>query len=131
MKTFLISIVILFVLVAAFSTIDTRIEFEYPFGNWAVPSNTGASHPGEGEPGDGDAANSHTFSFGSEDEKPTGNQESQERSPITVEVVEPEKESNRWRNLEPLMRPLYYVALALAVILIVLIVIWIVLENSK
>ena len=93
MKDFLIAIIILLILVSAFGTIDSRIEFEYPFGNWAVPGNTGQPVPGDGEPG-----KSNTFSFGSA-EQTQGTQETQENtqggSPITVTMVteKAEKES--------------------------------------
>ena len=93
MKEFLIAISILLILVAGFSTIESRVEFEYPFGNWAVPGNTGQPVPGDGEPG-----KSHTFSFGSA-EQTQGTQTTQEDtqggSPITVTMVteKAEKES--------------------------------------
>ena len=94
MKDFLIAIIILLILVSAFGTIESRIEFEYPFGNWAVPGNTGQPVPGDGEPG-----KSNTFSFGSAESKTQV--ESQEESqvssycPITVTMVteKVEKES--------------------------------------
>lgn len=94
MKDFLIAIIILLILVSAFGTIDSRIEFEYPFGNWAVPGNTGQPVPGDGEPG-----NSNVFSFGSA-EQTQGTQENTQEdtqggSPITVTMVteKAEKES--------------------------------------
>ena len=93
MKDFLIAIIILLILVLAFGTIESRIEFEYPFGNWAVPGNTGQPVPGDGEPG-----KSNTFSFGSA-EQTQGTQTTQENtqggSPITVTMVteKAEKES--------------------------------------
>lgn len=80
MKDFLIAIIILLILVSAFGTIDSRIEFEYPFGNWAVPGNTGQPVPGDGEPGE-----VNVFSFGSAEQ--TGTQENTNASPITVTVV--------------------------------------------
>lgn len=80
MKDFLIAISILLILVAGFSTIESRVEFEYPFGNWAVPGNTGQPVPGDGEPGE-----ANVFSFGSDEQaEATG---AQEPSPITVTVV--------------------------------------------
>lgn len=84
MKDFLISILILLVLVAAFATVESRIEFEYPFGNWAVPGDGGQPVPGDGEPG-----KVNTFSFGSaEQADTTGTQDGTEDfCPITVEVV--------------------------------------------
>ena len=94
MKDFLIAIIILLILVLAFGTIDSRIEFEYPFGNWAVPGNTGQPVPGEGEPGE-----VNVFSFGSA-EQTQGTQENTQEdtqggSPITVTMVteKAEKES--------------------------------------
>ena len=86
MKDFLIAIIILLILVSAFGTIESRIEFEYPFGNWAVPGNTGQPVPGDGEPG-----GANTFSFGSAESKSQVEyqEESQVSSdcPITVTVV--------------------------------------------
>lgn len=88
MKEFLIAISILLILVAGFSTIESRVEFEYPFGNWAVPGNTGQPVPGDGEPG-----GANTFSFGSAESKEKSQVEYQEESqvssdcPITVTVV--------------------------------------------
>ena len=131
MKEFLIAIAILLVLVAAFSTIESRVEFDYPFGNWAVPSKTGTPYPGEGEPGDGKSADANTFSFGTSEQTPAADTQSQEYNPITVEVVKTESESNRWRNLEPFNCPLYYVVAVLACVLIVLLIAWIVLAASK
>jgi len=87
MKTFLLSIAILLILVAAFSAVEGRMEFEYPFGNWAVPGKTGEPVPGEGNPGE-----VNTFSFG-KSEAAQGAQPSpaeggtQEYCPITAEVV--------------------------------------------
>ena len=80
MKDFLIAIIILLILVLAFGTIDSRIEFEYPFGNWAVPGNTGQPVPGDGEPGE-----TNVFSFGSDEQAETTG--TQRPSPITVTVV--------------------------------------------
>ena len=88
MKDFLIAIVILLILVSAFGTIESRVELGYPFGNWAVPGNTGQPVPGDGEPG---AVN--VFSFGSaEQTEATG---AQEPSPITVTVVTEQPQMQR------------------------------------
>jgi hypothetical protein len=89
-KTFLISIFILLVLVAAFSTIESRIEFEYPFGNWAVPGNGGQPVPGDGEPG-----NANTFSFGSAESKEETKEENQDFCPISVEIVTETQEEQK------------------------------------
>lgn len=82
MKEFLIAISILLILVAGFSTIESRVEFEYPFGNWAVPGNTGQPVPGDGEPG-----KANTFSFGSAESKEETQEETQDFCPISVEIV--------------------------------------------
>lgn len=68
-------------MVAAFSTIESKVEYEYPFGNWAVPGNTGQPVPGEGEPGE-----VNVFSFGTT-EKDNAQEDAQDFSPITVTVV--------------------------------------------
>ena len=79
------------------------MEFEYPFGNWAVPGNTGQPVPGDGEPG-----KSHTFSFGSA-EQTQGTQTTQEDtqggSPITVTMVteKAEKESKKESKKESVL----------------------------
>lgn len=96
MKTFLLSIVILLLLVAAFSTVDGRIEYDYPFGNWAISGSSGEPVSGEGGRGKG-----NTFSFGTEEQADTQGksqtQETTEYCPITVEVVTQEEEqSENW-----------------------------------
>lgn len=92
MKNFLVAIAILLILVAAFSTIESRVEFDYPFGNWAVPGDTGQPIPGEGEPG---AVN--TFSFGTE-EQAEAQEETTDFCPITVEVVTEQKQEERQKE---------------------------------
>lgn len=92
MKNFLTALAVLLILVAAFSTIESRVEFDYPFGNWAVPGNTGQPIPGEGEPGDVNA-----FSFGSAEQTVT--QETEDFCPITVEVVTEQKEEQPKQTL--------------------------------
>jgi hypothetical protein len=86
-KDFLISILILLVLVAAFGTVESRIEFEYPFGNWAVPGNGGLPVPGDGEPG-----KANTFSFGTAKTKEETQDGTEDFCPITVEVVTEQKQ---------------------------------------
>lgn len=77
---------------AAFGTVESRIEFEYPFGNWAVPGNGGQPVPGDGEPG-----KVNTFSFGSAEKvETTGTQDGmQEPSPITVTMVTDQQEEQQ------------------------------------
>lgn len=96
MKTFLTSILILFALIAGFSTVDGRIEYDYPFGNWAISGSSGEPVSGEGGRGNG-----NTFSFGTEEQADTQGQsqtqETTEYCPITVEVVTQEEEqSENW-----------------------------------
>jgi hypothetical protein len=90
MKDFLIAIIILLILVSAFGTIDSRIEFEYPFGNWAVPGNSGQPVPGDGEPGE-----VNVFSFGSAESKEETKEETQDFCPITVEIVTEKQEEQK------------------------------------
>lgn len=117
-KKFLIAMAIL--LVAAFSTVEGRVEFTYPFGNWAVPGAAGDPVPGEGEPGD-----VNTFSFGKADRQTAapaqGEQAAQEYSPITVTVEQQEK-VRKWGNMENINRVLYGIASTLIVELIALLV---------
>ena len=119
-KTFLIAIAILLVLVAAFSTVEGRVEFVSPFGNWAAPGTAGDPVPGEGEPGE-----INTFSFGNADRQTAapaqGEQAAQEYSPITVTVEQQEK-VRKWGNLENINRVLYGIAGTLIVELIALLV---------
>jgi hypothetical protein len=99
-KTFLTSILILFALIAGFSTVDGRIEYDYPFGNWAISGSSGEPVSGEGGRGNG-----NTFSFGTEEQEDSQpqpqtqdqTQETTEYCPITVEVVTQEEEqSENW-----------------------------------
>ena len=97
MKTFLTSILILFALIAGFSTVDGRIEYDYPFGNWAIYGSSGEPVSGEGGRGNG-----NTFSFGTEeqaDSQPQTQDQTQATTdycPITVEVVTQEEQSDNW-----------------------------------
>ena len=79
---------------AAFSTIESRIEFEYPFGNWAVPGNGGQPVPGDGEPG-----KANTFSFGTAETKEETKEETQDGTedfcPISVEIVTEKQEEQK------------------------------------
>jgi hypothetical protein len=91
---------ILLVLVAAFGTVESRIEFEYPFGNWAVPGNGGQPVPGDGEPG-----KVNTFSFGTAETKEETKEETQDGTedfcPITVEVVTEQKQAEQKESVFP------------------------------
>lgn len=80
---------LLLALIVAFSTIEGRVEFDYPFGNWAVPGDAGQPIPGEGEPG---AVNA--FSFGSK-EQTVPQEETTDFCPITVEVVTEQKQEEQ------------------------------------
>lgn len=80
---------------AAFSTIESRIDFEYPFGNWAVPGDCGQPVPGDGEPGKVNA-----FSFGTAEQAETQT-ETQDFCPITVEVVTEQKQEEQQQNVMP------------------------------
>lgn len=90
MRDILIAIVILLILVSAFGTIESRVELEYPFGNWAVPGNTGQPVPGEGEPGE-----VNVFSFGSAESKEETQEETQDFCPISVEIVTETQEEQK------------------------------------
>ena len=123
-KTFLLSIVILFVLVAVFSTTDMSADYTKPFGNWAFFGNSGEPLPGKGEP----SSEVKTFTFG----EPQPTAETTDFCPITFEVVtkekdEPEPSADR-RNLSMINHVLYGVAGTLFVemvaLMIVVIVMW-------
>lgn len=96
MKIFLTSVLILLALIAGFSAVDGRIEYDYPFGNWAISGSSGEPVSGEGGRGNG-----NTFSFGTEEQADaqgqTQTQETTDYCPITVEVVTQEEEqSENW-----------------------------------
>lgn len=152
MKTVLISIVILIVLIAFFSTIPYEItlreyapaEIENPFGNWAFPGTKGQPVPGNGEPGktgqpvpgNGEPGNSNRFAFGAADTAPApaepAENATQEYTPITVEVVtevtEDGQEPDRWGNLEMINYFLCGIAATLIVETIALAIAGVVLE---
>lgn len=122
MKDVLLGILILAVLLVVFSRVDTRIEYEYPFGNWHIYGDSGEVIPGEGEQGDADV-----FSFGEpkEEQKPRpvpGEDAAvSEYCPITVEVIT--KESPKSTNLTPIHQVLYKLIAVLSVILAVVVTI--------
>ena len=107
MKDFLIAIAVLLILVAAFGTIESRVEFEYPFGNWAVPGNTGQPVPGDGEPG-----KVNTFSFGTAESQKATQEVTQDFCPITVEIVTEQKEEQKESVLSLVLTGIVAVILA-------------------
>lgn len=111
MKDFLISVAILAILVAAFSTIETHVERFIPADGWAFYGGSGEPVPGEGEPGE-----ANTFSIGNDDPTPgteQAEQAAETSSPITVEVLQPKVEKRE--NLTMLNYFLYGVASVLIV----------------
>jgi len=106
------------------------MEFEYPFGNWAVPGKTGEPVPGEGAQG-----NANTFSFGNS-EASQGAQPSpaeggtQEYNPISVEIVteEAQKKPTDWKKVEKVNQVLYGIAGTLIVETVALVIAEIVLS---
>lgn len=122
MKDFIISLLILSVLVAAFSTIETPVERFTPKEGWAFFGGEESPVPFE----DGTARN--TFSFGEAD---GGVQEipqegaTETQSIISVEVVTEEQETKDQSNIIQILQAIAYPLAALdAVGLIVIFVMW-------
>jgi hypothetical protein len=131
MKTFLLSIIILFALIAGFSTVDGRIEYDYPFGNWAISGDSGSFISGDGENNEGDTRDgepgkTYKFSMNTADQEDAQGsngdsqepQNAQDYNPITVEVVTEQKIESR--NLEPISQVLYQIAITLCTVNILL-----------
>lgn len=130
MKNFLISILILFILVAIFSTFETRIEFEYPFGNWGLQndnSNQSISSPSK----------DNVFDINVKKQQNTNMEKLQystltgDSNPISVEVVTENATSTKdSTNLEPINQVLYCIIIIVYTLQQILIIILII-QNIK
>lgn len=123
MKDFIISLLILSVLAAAFSTIETHTEPFAPKEGWAFSGGEESPVPCEGE-----ATARNTFSFG---EAVGGVQEipqegaTETESIISVEIVTEEEEAKDQSNIIQTLQAIAYPLAALdAVGLIVIFVMW-------